>query len=94
MHVRVNLRASWQSISVAKRQGERITIYRHGHDEERCFLICRNGLRREDILKQVVEADLELDNGGAVVTVHHLVDETTPHMPLRLALSKLRRGKL
>lgn len=91
MLVRVNLNGPWQALSTAIRQGECITIYRYGSDDTRCFLICRNGLRRDDVLKQVVEATLEADVGGTVVTILRLA-EGRQGPPLSRVLAAMHRS--
>lgn len=90
MLVRVNLLDPWQPISTATHQGERITIYRWGSGITRCFLICRNGLRRSHVLRRIVEAELEEDTGGMVVTIVKL-SEAAQAQPLSNALATFRR---
>jgi hypothetical protein len=69
MLVRVNLLDPWQPLGTTTRSGERISTYLYGFGDDGCFLVCRNGLRRERVMRQIVEAELEVDTGGIVVTL-------------------------
>ncbi|NJM05415.1 hypothetical protein HC891_03165 [Candidatus Gracilibacteria bacterium] len=90
-----NLRERWQPISTAIRDGERVAVYRYGKGKQRLFLLCRNNLRRGDVLSQVVDVTVERDVGGIVVTLWRVASDDDARdevQSLSQLVARVRRG--
>jgi hypothetical protein len=89
-----NLRERWQPISTVTRDGERVAVYRYGKGKQRLFLLCRNNLKRGDVLSQVVDVTVERDVGGIVVTLWRVVsrdDDAEEAQTLSQLVARVRR---